>query len=134
MLGGVFWKLLYLFFRGSTLTYWSEYSAMLMVPAYTLPPWSVKYGGILFLIRLQTTENLHRHWGGSLLDPNRIIAKDVKRFTYCCYVRCATFIVWVGEIPWSQTGTTHYHAQLRLPDKGRAIKGLVVCNSWDLEP
>ena len=24
------------------------------------------------------------------------------------------------------------HAQLGLPDKGRAIKGLVVCNSWDL--
>ena len=23
---------------------------------------------------------------------------------------------------------------LGLPDKGRAIKGLVVCNSWDLEP
>ena len=31
-------------------------------------------------------------------------------------------------------GATHYHAQLGLPDKGRAIKGLVVCNSWDLEP
>ncbi len=25
-------------------------------------------------------------------------------------------------------------AQLGLPDKGRAIKELVVCNSWDLEP
>ncbi len=24
--------------------------------------------------------------------------------------------------------------QLGLPDKGRAIKELVVCNSWDLEP
>ena len=23
---------------------------------------------------------------------------------------------------------------LGLPDKGRAIKGLVVCNNWDLEP
>ena len=29
---------------------------------------------------------------------------------------------------------TQYYAQLGLPDKGRAIKGLVVCNSWDLEP
>ncbi len=28
----------------------------------------------------------------------------------------------------------HYYAQLGLPDKGRAIKGLVVCNNWDLEP
>ncbi len=37
-------------------------------------------------------------------------------------------------MPWPQTGTTHYHAQLGLPDKGRAIKGLVVCNGWDLEP
>ena len=30
-------------------------------------------------------------------------------------------------MPWPQTGATHYHAQLRLPDKGRAITGLVVC-------
>ena len=28
----------------------------------------------------------------------------------------------------AQQGVTHYHAQLRLPDKGQAIKGLVVCN------
>ena len=33
-----------------------------------------------------------------------------------------------------QTGETQYHAQLGLPDKGRAIKGFVVCNNWDLEP
>ena len=33
-----------------------------------------------------------------------------------------------------QTGVTHYHAQLGLPDKGRAFKGLVVGNSWNLEP
>ncbi len=37
-------------------------------------------------------------------------------------------------MPWLQTGATQYHAQLGLPDKGRAIKGLVVCNYWDLEP
>ena len=30
-------------------------------------------------------------------------------------------------MPWPQTGATHYHAQLGLPDKDRAIKGLVVC-------
>ena len=29
---------------------------------------------------------------------------------------------------WPQTSATPYHSQLRLPDKGRAIKGLVVCN------
>ena len=28
---------------------------------------------------------------------------------------------------WPKTGATHYHEQLRLPDKGREIKELVVC-------
>ena len=37
-------------------------------------------------------------------------------------------------MPWPKTGVTQYNAQLGLPDKGRAIKGLVVCNNWDLEP
>ena len=37
-------------------------------------------------------------------------------------------------MPWPKTGTTQYHAQLGYPDKGRAIKGLVVCNNWDLGP
>ncbi len=37
-------------------------------------------------------------------------------------------------MPWPQTGVTQYHAQFGLPDKGRAIEGLVVCNKWDLEP
>ena len=36
-------------------------------------------------------------------------------------------------MPWPKTGATEYHAQLGLLDKGRAIKGLVVCYSWDLE-
>ena len=35
-------------------------------------------------------------------------------------------------MPWPQTGATQYHAQLGLPDKDRAIKGLIVCNNWDL--
>ncbi len=35
---------------------------------------------------------------------------------------------------WPQTNATQYHAQLGLQDKSRAFKGLVVCNSWDLEP
>ena len=34
-------------------------------------------------------------------------------------------------MPWPQTGATQ---QLGLPDKGRAIKGLVVCINRDLEP
>ena len=32
----------------------------------------------------------------------------------------------------AQKGVTHYNAQLGLLDKGGAIKGLVVCNNWDL--
>ncbi len=32
------------------------------------------------------------------------------------------------------TGTTHYNEQLRLPDKGRAVKGLINCNGWVKEP
>ncbi len=35
---------------------------------------------------------------------------------------------------WPQTGATEYHAQLGHSDKGRVIKGLVVCTDWDLEP
>ncbi len=37
-------------------------------------------------------------------------------------------------MPWPKTGATQYHAQLGLPDMGLAIKGLVVCNGWDLQP
>ena len=37
-----------------------------------------------------------------------------------------TSIVRVGDYLSPQTGTTHFHAELRLPDKGCAIKGLVV--------
>ncbi len=37
-----------------------------------------------------------------------------------------------GGMPWPQTGLTQYHTQLELPDKGRAIKGLVVFNNWYL--
>ena len=37
-------------------------------------------------------------------------------------------MVKVGILPWPQTGATKYHAQIGLPDKGRAIKELVVCN------
>ena len=37
-------------------------------------------------------------------------------------------------MPWPKPGATFYFEQLGLPDKGRALKGLVVCNSWDLKP
>ncbi len=49
-----------------------------------------------------------------ILGPNRVIAKDVKNCTYCCYVRC---IIRVGVIPCPQKGATELYAQLGLPDK-----------------
>ncbi len=58
---------------------------------------------------------------------NRIIPKDFKRCTYCCSVRYARLTLRVGGMPWPKTGATQYHAQLGLSDKGRAVKGLVVC-------
>ncbi len=39
-----------------------------------------------------------------------------------------------GGMPWHKTGATHYHTHSGYPDKGRAIKLLVVCITWDLEP
>ncbi len=35
-------------------------------------------------------------------------------------------------MPWPQTGATQYHVQLGLPDKGRAMTELAVCNYWGL--
>ena len=35
---------------------------------------------------------------------------------------------------WPKTGATYYHVQLGRVDKDIAIKALVVCNDWDLEP
>ena len=32
------------------------------------------------------------------------------------------------------TGASWYHAQLGLPDKGRAMNRLVICNNWNLDP
>ncbi len=37
-------------------------------------------------------------------------------------------------MPWPLRGATQYYAHLGLPDKVRTIKGLIVCNNWDLEP
>ncbi len=43
-----------------------------------------------------------------------------------------TLIVRVEGMPWLQTGTIHYHTQSGVPEKGFAIKGLVVCYVvWD---
>ncbi len=43
-------------------------------------------------------------------------------------------VVPTAAMHWPQIGATQYHAQLRLPDKGRVIKELVVNNDRDLEP
>ena len=65
---------------------------------------------------------------GSMPGPNCVMAKDVKSCTYCCYVRCATLIVWVGGMPWPKTGATQYHAQLGLPEK--VVQTMVGCLQW----
>ena len=49
-----------------------------------------------------------------------------KLYFYLCYIKCATLIVKVVEIPWPNTGASHYHAQLGLTAKGGSIKELVV--------
>ena len=38
-----------------------------------------------------------------------------------------TLIVRVGAMPWIIKGATNYNTQLGLLDKGRAIKGSIVC-------
>ncbi len=39
-----------------------------------------------------------------------------------------------GECYDQKVGVIHLYVQLKFPDNIRAIKGLVVYNSWDLEP
>ena len=39
----------------------------------------------------------------------------------------AILIVGLEGMPWSNTGATQYCEQLRLPDKGRTLKEIVVC-------
>ena len=63
----------------------------------------------------------------SVHNPNRGITKDDKSGTNRCYVRCTTLKARVRGMPTPQTGVTHYHEQLVLPDKNRAIIGLVFC-------
>ncbi len=47
----------------------------------------------------------------SMLGPNRVIAKNVKGFTYNCNVTCVTLIVREGEMPWPRAHiiTLHSH-------------------------
>ncbi len=43
-------------------------------------------------------------------------------------------IISIREVLFPKIRTTHFHAQLGVPDKGCTIKVLVVCNVWYLEP
>ncbi len=64
----------------------------------------------------------------NMLDQNRVIAKDVKRCTYCCYFRCVKLIVSVGGMPWPRNRYNSLPCTVRTSKKrGRAIKGSVVC-------
>ena len=50
---------------------------------------------------------LRRSWV-RILGQKRVITKDVKNSTQCCYFRCAAFMVWVGEMSYPKIGSTHY--------------------------
>ncbi len=56
-------------------------------------------------------------WRGNGFDSQAKLRNSL-RCTYCWYLRCPTLIVWVEKWLGSK------HAQLGLPDKSRAIKGL----------
>ena len=71
---------------------------------------------------------------GKVRGSNRVIVNDVKSCTYCCYVRCASLIVWIGWMPRRQTGAIQYYALLGFPGKGRVIKRLVLCYEVWLGP
>ncbi len=71
---------------------------------------------------------------GSMLGPNRAIAKDVKSWTNCCYIRCVTLIVCEVIIGLCPNRHNSVPCTVRTPDIARAIKGLFVCNDWHLEP
>ena len=64
---------------------------------------------------------------GSMLGQNIVIAKDVRKLYLLLLCQMRDINNMSGGLPWSQTCATQYHAQLELPDKGCAIKGLVVC-------
>ena len=49
------------------------------------------------------------------LTLHRVVTKDVKNGSYCCYVWCMTLIVVAGGMPLTKTGATHQLAQLGLP-------------------
>ena len=53
-------------------------------------------------------------------------SKDLPTATMSDYIEYVIYSYYINSMPWPQTGATYYHAQLGLPDKGRAIKGLVV--------
>ncbi len=69
---------------------------------------------------------------GSIISANYVIAKDFKNCSYCFYVRSGTCQVSVidnmsGGMPLPKKSTFQHHAQLGIPDNGRAIRGLVEC-------
>ncbi len=70
-------------------------------------------------LKLFAEQNIRILISASMLGPNYVIANGIKSCTYCCSV----LIVREGLMHWLRTGATQYHAQLGLPDKGRALKG-----------
>ncbi len=59
----------------------------------------------------------------------RTTGKQALNIKFSHSLQTFPMVVSVGGMPWLETGATHYYAQLEISNKG-----LVVCNSWDLEP
>ena len=68
---------------------------------------------------------------GSIICPNRTIAKDVSKAAMSDAIKSK--IRGIALVP-KRRNSIPCTAQVGLPDKGCAIKVLIVCNSWDLEP
>ena len=72
---------------------------------------------------------LKRWWIGSKLGWNLVLTKDVKSCTYCCFVRYMSFDCKNRRNAMTKNS---YNELLEISDKRRAIKGLIVCNSLDV--
>ena len=66
---------------------------------------------------------------GSILDPKTLKVVPTDAMSDAQHLKCE-----YEGLHWPQTGATQCHAHLGLSEKGRAIKALVVCEDWDLEP
>ena len=78
-------------------------------------------------MRLSTSEVYYQE--GDEFGLNHVITNYCKSFICSRYVRCATLMVSAEGMPWPKTAEPNGHPLYCHSGKGRAIKGLIVCNS-----